>query len=128
MIGSAVAAALCVLAACSSGDDGARRALQGYLDAMKAKDYKTVVDGMHFKGEVTPEEKDVYVAMLSQKVAEMEKTEASVKEYEVTGDSIIVPDSLAIVFYDVTYEDGDKDSGDQKMVKVDGKWLMESGK
>lgn len=111
-----------LLTACGSG--GAGDALQDYLDAMQNKDYIAFVDGMNFKKEPTKEQKEQFAAMIGEKADKKDDIEA----YKVVKDSVLVEDSLAIVTYEVIYNDGRKDVERQPMVKKDGKWLMEVGK
>lgn len=115
---------LMLLTACSSRSD-AEKALQDYFDAMKNKDFKTVVDGMNFDRKPTEEEKEQFAALLENKAArDLEK----VKEYKVVRDSVVVEDSLSVVFYQEIMQDGTIEEQKQKMVKRDGKWLMDLGK
>lgn len=115
---------LVLLTACSSRSD-AEKALQGYFDAMQNKDFKTVVDGMNFDRKPTEEEKEQFAALLEDKAArDLEK----VKEYKVVRDSVVVEDSLSVVFYQEIMQDGTIEEQKQKMVKRDGKWLMDLGK
>lgn len=115
---------LVLLTACSSRSD-AEKALQDYFDAMKNKDFKTVVDGMNFDRKPTEEEKEQFAALLENKAArDLEK----VKEYKVVRDSVVVEDSLSVVFYQEIMQDGTIEEQKQKMVKRDGKWLMDLGK
>ena len=115
---------LVLLTACSSRSD-AEKALQDYFDAMLNKDFKTVVDGMNFDRKPTEEEKEQFAALLEDKAArDLEK----VKEYKVVRDSVVVEDSLSVVFYQEIMQDGTIEEQKQKMVKRDGKWLMDLGK
>lgn len=115
---------LVLLTACSSRSD-AEKALQDYFDAMQNKDFKTVVDGMNFDRKPTEEEKEQFAALLEDKAArDLEK----VKEYKVIRDSVVVEDSLSVVFYQEIMQDGTIEEQKQKMVKRDGKWLMDLGK
>lgn len=115
---------LVLLTACSSRSD-AEKALQDYFDAMQNKDFKTVVDGMNFDRKPTEEEKEQFAALLEDKAArDLEK----VKEYKVVRDSVVVEDSLSVVFYQEIMQDGTIEEQKQKMVKRDGKWLMDLGK
>ena len=115
---------LVLLTACSSRSD-AEKALQDYFDAMQNKDFKTVVDGMNFDRKPTEEEKEQFAALLEDKAArDLEK----VKEYKVVRDSVVVEDSVSVVFYQEIMQDGTIEEQKQKMVKRDGKWLMDLGK
>lgn len=116
-----VAGAL-MLMAC--GGSGPKDALQKYLDAMQDKDYDTFVDGMNFRNEPSKEEKQAFALMLSEKANEKE----GLKKFNVVSDSMLIEDSLAIVTYEVIYDDGRKDIEKQRMVKKDGKWLMDARK
>lgn len=113
-----------LFAACSS-QSGAEKALQGYFDAIQKKDFKALVGGMNFKKMPSEEEKEQFAALLETKAAkELEK----VKEYKVLRDSVLVEDSLSVVFYQEIMYDGTVEEQQQKMVKRDGKWLMDVGK
>lgn len=115
---------LVLLTACGSRSD-AEKALQDYFDAMQNKDFKTVVDGMNFDRKPTEKEKEQFAALLEDKAArDLEK----VKEYKVVRDSVVVEDSLSVVFYQEIMQDGTIEEQKQKMVKRDGKWLMDLGK
>ncbi len=116
-----VAGAL-MLMAC--GSSGPKDALQKYLDAMQDKDFDTFVDGMNFGNEPSKEEKQSFALMLSEKADKKD----GLKEFKVVSDSMLVEDSLAIVTYEVIYDDGRKDVEKQRMVKKDGKWLMDARK
>ena len=73
----------------------------------------------------TEEEKEQFAALLEDKAArDLEK----VKEYKVVRDSVVVEDSLSVVFYQEIMQDGTIEEQKQKMVKRDGKWLMDLGK
>ena len=50
------------------------------------------------------------------------------KEYKVVRDSVVAEDSLSVVFYQEIMQDGTIEEQKQKMVKRDGKWLMDLGK
>lgn len=112
------------LAGCSQQSE-AEKALQHYFDALQQKDFKTVVDGMNFTTMPTEEEKEQFAALLENKAAkDLEQT----KEYKVIRDSVLVEDSLSIVIYQEIMQDGTINEQKQKMVKRDGKWLLDIGK
>lgn len=119
---------LAAMALSSCGGDGPKDALDTYMDAVKNKDYKTVVDGMYFKDGLTESQRNFYVAAFEEKATKAETTNGKVSEYKITGDSIIVPDSLAIVYFETIYEDGKVEQEQQKMIYSDGKWKMYTSK
>lgn len=119
---TALLCGLLLLTAC--GGSSAGDSLQKYLDAMQEKDYVAFVDGMNFKVEPTKEQKEQFAAMIEEKASKKN----DVKEYKVLSDSTVVKDSLAIVTYEVVYNNGNTDTETQTMVKKDGKWLMDIGK
>lgn len=109
-------------ASCGGSSDGPKEALQKNLDAMEQGDFMTVVEGMNLANDPSKEQKEQLAAVFAEKAGKNKDT------YKITGDSIIVEDSLAVVFFDITSENGSVKSEQQKMVKKDGKWLMEVGK
>lgn len=128
LLKSVCIATLATLSLASCGGDGPREALDKYMTAVKDKDFETVVDGMYFKKELTESQKSFYVATLEEKAAKAETINGKIADYKITGDSIIVPDSLAVVYFETVYEDGKVDQEEQKMIYSDGKWKMYTSK
>lgn len=116
---------VCVLTACT---DGPKESLQGYLDCLQQKNYEGLVEGMHFKKTPTEADKKMLSGMIQGKQEQAEQKGEGITSYKALEDSILVEDSLAIVKYETVFADGTSKQDDQKMVKVDGKWLMDSGK
>lgn len=112
----------------SCGGSGPKQALDKYMTAVKDKDYEAVVDGMYFKDGLTDSQKNFYVAALEDKASKAETANGKVSDYKITGDSIIVPDSLAVVYFETIYENGKVEQDEQKMIYSDGEWKMYTSK
>ena len=52
----------------------------------------------------------------------------NIKSYEITSEEIGEDGETAIVKSIIHYEDGSQDDQDIHLVKIDGQWLVDSGK
>lgn len=114
-------------AACSSSNTP-EGAMKNYLKAVQNNDAKAVVDMFYFSKQLTQEEHDQYVQMFAEKLTKQNEKKQGVSSYEI-GEVVMAEDgNSAVVNYTVHYGDGSEQSDKQKLVLVDGKWLLDSGK
>lgn len=114
-------------AACSSSNTP-EGAMKNYLKAVQNNDAKAVVDMFYFSKQLSQEEHDQYVQMFAEKLTKQNEKKQGVSSYEI-GEVVMAEDgNSAVVNYTVHYGDGTEQSDKQKLVLVDGKWLLDSGK
>ena len=82
----------------------------------------------HFSKELTPEEFDEYVQMVDDKVKKQNEKKGGIESWEIQAPELAEDAQSAVVRYTVKYGDGSEDSDKQKVVKIDGKWMLDSGK
>ncbi len=97
--------------ACSSSKNTPEGVVDAYLKAMQKNDSRKALELYHFSKELTPEEFDEYVQMVDDKVKKQNEKKGGI-----------------VVRYTVKYGDGTEDKDKQKVVKIDGKWMLDSGK
>ena len=93
-------------------------------DAMLNDDIKGAMDYMHFKMEMTAEDKEQMEGLMQG----LWKA-SGCTGFEITGEEIAEDGQTAKVFMSITEKGKDK-PGEKtiKMIQVDGKWMVDSGK
>lgn len=117
------------MASCSSGGPGS--ALKDYVTAMKDGDYEKFVNGIDFSKtdpDKVEEARQGYVALLQEKGGKELEKKGGLKSIEVISEKIAEDGNSAVVTFKQVYGNGEESEDEQKMVKVDGKWLMDIGK
>lgn len=87
-----------------------------------------MVDYLHFKKEITPEEKEQFGNMLEEKGKKSIEKQGAIKSYEITSEEISEDGTTAKVDYIIKHEDGKESSQSINLVNIDGKWLIDSEK
>lgn len=117
-----------IASACS--DNSPSGALKSYTKAYIDGDYEKYVDGIYFskvEGEDLAEAKSNFVEFI--KAFSSGQSEKDVlKDIEIISEELSEDGNSAIVKIKEIYKDGSEKEKESKMVKVDGKWLMDMGK
>ena len=96
------------------------------VELMKAGDYKTLVEKIHFDENMTAEQqqatKDLIVSMANEKVAKEIESKGGIKSYEVIEENIAEDGKTAVVKMKITYGDDSTKDQSYDMVLVDGLW------
>ena len=124
------AIAVLFMVSCSSTDTPSG-AMKSYLSAVKSGDYEKFVEGINFskvKPEKLAETREGFTAMMKEKAAEELDKKGGLKDFEILSEEIAEDGNSAVVKYKQIYGTGEEEEGAQKLVKVDGKWLMNVGK
>lgn len=123
-------AAVLFMVSCSSTSTPSG-AMKKYLSAVKSGDYEEFVEGINFS-KVDPQKLDEtregFTAMMKEKGAEDLEKKGGLKDFEILSEEINEDGNSAVVAYKQIYGNGEEEESKQKMVKVDGKWLMDIGK
>lgn len=129
---SSLMAIVCFLIASCSSTDTPGQALSHYMDALKNKNYEEVVNGIAFPDKLTPEElqqaKEQWRALLEEKSAKTIEQQGGIAGFEILSEEISEDGNSATVTYKQVFGNGTEDDGTQKMVKKEGKWLMDINK
>lgn len=114
-------------AACSSSNTP-EGAVNAYLKALQANDSRKALEMFYFSKPVSPEAMDEYVQMVDEKVNKQNEKKQGIASWDIGEVQMAEDKASAIVSYTVRYGDGTEQSDSQKTVKIDGKWLLDSGK
>lgn len=114
--------------ACSSSKNTPEGVVDAYLKAMQQNDTRKALEMFHFSKELTPEEFDEYVQMVDDKVKKENEKKGGIESWEIEAPEMAEDAESAVVRYTVKYGDGSEDKDKQKVVKIDGKWMLDSGK
>ena len=115
-------AVLCSCGGPSTPEEVTAKAIKCIID----KDYKGYVDMMAFKSEKTDEQKQQIIALVQDKMEKEVQKKEGIKDFTV-GEPTIEEDK-AVVPYTLNYGNGDTKDDKMKLINVDGKWMIDSGK
>jgi len=102
-----------------------------YLTLIQNGEYRKAVDMIHFNKELTDKDKDEVAELIKDKMDKSYGEEGKIKDIEITGEEIKKEgdSERAKVSYKYTDPKKGKEKKDKvSLVKVDGKWMIESGK
>ena len=116
------AAVLCSCGGASTPEDVTTKAIKCVID----NDYQTYVDMMYFKKDKTDEEKQQLTALVQDKMDKEVEKKDGITDFKV-GEPTIEEDK-AVVPYTLTYGNGDMKDDKMKLIKIDDKWMIDSGK
>ncbi len=102
---------------------------KNYLTAIQKGEYEKAVDMIHFKKEMSAQDKEDIVKLMREKMEASYGEQGNIENIEITGEEVKEDGEHAKVSY--TYPD--KKKGKEKkdkldLVKIDGKWMIDSGK
>lgn len=122
--------AMFIMASCSSTSNPSD-AMKTYLSAIQDSDYETLIDGVDLSKVPEKDMKNAregLTAMMKEKGEKDLKSKGGLKSFEIVSEKISEDGNTAIVHYKQVYGNGQEITSKQKLVKVDGKWLMDIGK
>lgn len=121
--------AVLAMVSCTPSTPGA--ALKNYMSALSDKDYEKFIDGCNISEADSDKAKEIcegLIAMIQEKGSKTIEKKGGLKEIEIVSEEMAEDGNSAIVTYKQHYGDGSVKEDTQKMIKVDGKWLMDIGK
>lgn len=119
---------ICMLVMVSCGDDTPTAVAEGYLDDLKAGKYQELVDNLHFKKEISDNNKQQLVLMLEDKATKTIEKKGAIQSYEIISEEIAENGEKAVVRYNLNYANDTDKNQKIDLVKVDGKWKVSAGK
>lgn len=128
---SVMVVAMWVMVSCGSGGSGPSDALKNYATALQEGKYEKFVDGINFSNATSEQQKEAregFVALVEEKGAKEFEKKGGFKGFEILSEEIAEDGNSAVVKFKQIYGNGEEEESEQKMVKVDGKWLMDIGK
>lgn len=101
------------------------------MSALSDNDYEEFINGCNISEADSDKAKEIregLVAMVQEKGSKTIEKKGGLKETEIVSEEIAEDGNSAVVTFKQHYGDGSVKEDTQKMVKVDGKWLMDIGK
>ena len=114
--------------ACSSSKNTPEGVVDAYLKAMQKNDSRKALEMYHFSKPLTDEQFEEYVQMVDDKVKKENDKKGGIVSWEIEAPEMAENAESAVVRYTVKYGNGSEDSDKQKVVKIEGKWMLDSGK
>lgn len=116
-----------IMVSCAGSSTPTSKA-EAYLDDMKAGDYAAVIEHLHFKKAMTDQDKQQLATMLEEKGQKSIEKDGAIASYEIISETISEDGTTATIESVVKYEGGKEKNETIKLVNIDGKWLVDSGK
>ena len=120
--------ALVALAFVSCNCNSPEAVVQEYVGDLQAGKYEEAIDLFYFKRNLTDADKQQYVSMMKDKWAKEIEKKGGIVGVEITNVEMAEDGNSAKVDYTLKYGDGSADSEKSTVVKVDGKWKLDTGK
>ena len=112
--------------ACSSNSP--KGVVKKYLTAMQNNDAEAMIQTFHFNKEMSDEEMDQFTQMIADKLSKQNEKKQGIASFEIGEVEMAEDGQSATVPYVVHYGDGSQQKDTQKVILVDGQWLLDSGK
>lgn len=125
---SVLSLTLVALAFVSCNQNTPEGVVEKYVACIQAGQYEEAIDLFYFKKELTESDKQQYVSMMKDKWGKEMEKKGGITGVEITDVSVAEDGNTANVKYILKYGDGTSKDQDSKLLKVDDKWKMESGK
>lgn len=120
--------ALVALTFVSCNSNSPEAVVQEYVADLQTGKYEEAIDLFYFKKNLTDADKQQYVSMMKEKWGKEIEKKGGITGVEITNVSVAEDGNSANVKYILKYGDGTSKDQDSKLLKVDDKWKMESGK
>jgi hypothetical protein len=102
---------------------------KNYLTAIQKGEYEKAVDMIHFKKEMSAQDKEDIVKLMREKMEASYGEQGNIENIEITGEEVKEDGEHAKVSYTYTDKKKGKEKKDKlDLVKIDGKWMIDSGK
>lgn len=120
-----VALVAIIFAACSNNSPAG--VVEEYVSCLQNGKYDKAVELFHFKEALTDDKKAFMISLIG-KSAEQYKEKGGIASVKIDNVEVTEDGEAATVFYTTTYGNGSTKEDKDKVIKVDGKWLLDSGK
>lgn len=101
---------------------------ENYLKALQAGDTDAMKELIYFKNENSEKVMEQFMGLMNSKVLPEIEKHGGIVSYEVTSENINENGETAKVEYKYTLKDGKEEKGATDCIKVDGTWMLDSGK
>lgn len=124
----AMAIVVLAFAACGSKSATPEGAAKSFLKVYQDGDFITMVNQMYFTKEVSDEDKAQLAEMLQSKLAPEIEKKGGITSFDIDEAEIAEDGQTAKVNYTLHFGNGTESKDKVKLILVDGKWMLDSGK
>ncbi len=116
-----------VFSACNSSSSP-EGVVKEYIECVKSGNYEKIVDLMHFKKELSDSDKEQLVSLFRDKVSKSLEEKQGIASFSIDDVTLAEGGESATVKYTINYGDGTSKTEEGDVVKVDDKWMIDTGK
>ena len=102
------------------------------MDELKSGNYENFVEGFALEeglpAEQAQQQKAMLASLVGEKASQEYEKKGGLKGFEIVSEEIAEDGNSAVVTFKLQFGDGTDSEDSQKMVKRDGKWLMDADK
>ena len=113
-----------LIAGCDKSSE-TKKVADKFVEFNKNEDLDGMFDMMYFKDEKSREEAKSFV---KDKIMKQNGQKKKIKSYEFVDETVDDEKGTAAVNYNITYENDSTSKDQVKLKKVDGKWMVDTGK
>ena len=121
-------ACLCMLTmmvvGCNSGSE-TQKVAEKYLELSKNEDVDGMFDMMYFEKD---SQREGLKSMVKEKVSNKSDGYKKIKSYKFIDETVDKEKGTATVNFDIVYDNDSTKQDNVKLKKIDGKWMVDSGK
>ena len=103
-------------------------AVEKMLKSYQKGDYAAVIDQLHFSKELSKEDKAQLVQLFQEKDAPEVEKKGGIASFDIAEAEVAEDGQSARVKYTLHYGNGTQKDDKHKVILVDGKWVLDSGK
>lgn len=103
-------------------------AVDAFLKSYQKGDYKALIEQTHFRTDLTQEQKEQFAKVLEEKIGPELEKKGGIASYDIEDASISEDGHSATVAYTIHYGNGSEKKDSEKLLLVNGKWMIDSGK
>lgn len=125
---SVLSLALVALAFVSCSKNSPEGVVEEYYSRIQKGQYEEAIDLLYFKNDLSDKDKERIATMIREKGSKENDKKGGISSVVIDNVDLAEDGNSAIVNYTIKYGDGSAKSEKNKVVNVDGKWLLDSGK
>ena len=125
---SVLSLALVALAFVSCSKNSPEGVVEEYYSRIQKGQYEEAIDLLYFKNDLSDKDKERIATMIREKGGKGNDKKGGISSVVIDNVDLAEDGNSAVVNYTIKYGDGSAKSEKTKVVNVDVKWLLDSGK
>ena len=125
---SVLSLALVALAFVSCSKNSPEGVVEEYYSRIQKGQYEEAIEWLYFKNDLSDKDKERIATMIREKGSKENDKKGGISSVVIDNVDLAEDGNSAIVNYTIKYGDGSAKSEKNKVLKVDGNWMLDSGK